>query len=256
MIAAYGLSDIGCVRGSNEDRILLDVRLGLFAVADGMGGHSYGEVAAELALAIVRQYVKSSHGRSDVTWPFGYNPNLTADQNRLLTAVRLANRKVWERSEGSAEYAGMGTTVAAVLITGDTAAVASVGDSRVYLFRRGLLQPLTHDDTWVGAMVRQGTLDPSEVAQHPMRNVLTQAAGAREEIEIQILDYTLADGDLLLLSSDGLHGQVAEETIHSILSDAASSASDLEQPAALLIEAARDRSAPDNVSCILLRYTA
>jgi len=256
VIGSYGLSDTGCVRPANEDRILLDERLALFALADGMGGHSYGEVAAELALATIRLYVESSHGRPDVTWPFGYHPDLTFDQNRLMTAVRLANRRVWERSEGSAEYAGMGTTVAAVLITGDKAAIASVGDSRVYLLRGGVLQPLTYDDTWVGAMVRQGTLRPSEVALHPMRNVLTQAAGAREEIDVQILEHALAGGDVLLLSSDGLHGQVEEETIRSILARAASGASGLERPASLLIQAARNRGAPDNVSCILLRYTA
>ncbi len=256
MIAFYGLSDTGCVRTDNEDRILLDERLSLFAVADGMGGHSYGEVAAELALATIRLYVQSSDHRSDVTWPFGYNPGLSIDENRLLTAVRLANRRVWERSEGSPEYAGMGTTVVAVLITGNKAAIASVGDSRLYLLRRSLFGSLTYDDTWVAAMVRQGTLHSSEVASHPMRNVLTQAAGAREEIDIQILEHELADGDMLLLSTDGLHGQVEEETIHSILSKQAGKTSDLRQTAAQLIQAVRERGAPDNASCILLRYTA
>ncbi len=178
MIASCGLTDMGCARPENEDRVLVDPGLSLYALADGMGGHSHGEVAAEMALDVIRQYIESSRNRDEVTWPFGYDANLSVDQNRLVTAILLANRRVWKRSEEAPEYAGMGTTIVAALLNGSQAAIASVGDSRLYLFRSGALQPLTIDDTWVGAMVRQGTLDPSEVAQHPMRNVLTQAAGA------------------------------------------------------------------------------
>ena len=232
----------------------MDERLSLFAIADGMGGHNYGEVAAELALATIQRYVDSSD-RADVTWPFGYDFSLTLDENRLITAIQLANRHVWSRSGEASEYAGMGTTIAAVLVTGNKATVASVGDSRVYLFRAGVLQPLTMDDTWVGAMVRQGSLDPSQVSQHPMRNVLTQAAGARETVDVQIFEETLLDGDLLLMSSDGLHGVVEEEQIRSILASAAGNGDALAESAAGLIQAAIDRGGPDNVSCILLRYS-
>lgn len=255
VISSCGLSDTGCVRDQNEDRILIDERLSLFAIADGMGGHSHGEVAAELALMTVRRYVDSSRNRTDVTWPFGYNFNLTVDENRLVTAVRLANRQVWKRSGETSEYAGMGTTVAAVLVTQNKAAIASVGDSRVYLFRAGVLRPLTSDDTWVGAMVRQGSLDPAEVTHHPMRNVLTQAAGAREEVDVQVFEQALLDGDVLLMSSDGLHGVVEELDIQRLL--AASEGTTCGDPAQLatsLIQAALDRGAPDNVSCIILRY--
>ena len=255
MISSYGLSDTGCVRAENEDRILVDDRLALFAVADGMGGHSYGEVAAELALASIRQYIESSQNRVDVTWPFGYDFNLTLDQNRLITAIMLANRRVWKRSEDMPAYAGMGTTVVAALVSGDKASIASVGDSRLYLFRDGELQALTADDTWVGAMVRQGTLDPSEVSQHPMRNVLTQAAGARENVEVQILEHALVGRDVLMMSSDGLHGVVREAEIRSILRDGLDAPDGLERSASRLIQAARSLGAPDNVSCVLLRYS-
>ncbi len=252
VISSHGLSDTGCVRPDNEDRILVDEKLGLFAVADGMGGHSFGEVAAELALLAMQQYIDSSRDRSDVTWPFGYDFNLSLDGNRLATAVLLANRRVWKRSEELPQYAGMGTTIAAVLIGGDRATVANVGDSRVYLLRRSELRALTADDTWVGAMVRQGTLDPSEVPHHPMRNVLTQAAGAREDINVQLLEQELADGDQLMISSDGLHGVVEEGDMQSILSEAGN----LGRSADGLIAAARNQGAPDNVSCILLRYSS
>ena len=256
MIASYGLSDLGCVRSENEDRILVDGDLALFIVADGMGGHSHGEVAAQLAVATIQDFIRSSQNRRlDVTWLFGYDFRVSTAENRLLTAIQLANRRVWELSERAPEYAGMGTTVAAVLVYDDLAAIASVGDSRAYLFRGDELGSLTVDDTWVGAMLRQGTLDASQVAQHPMRNVLTQAAGARATIEVQTLEHKFLDYDLLLLSSDGLHGVVEDRTICTILSAAARAGEGLKQTAARLVDAAREQGAPDNISCILLRYS-
>lgn len=187
------------MRPENEDRILVDDALSLFVVADGMGGRNYGEVAAQLALAAIRNHVDSSRDRPDVTWPFGYDFSLSVGQNRLTTAIRLANRQVWEHSEQARQYAGMGTTVAAVLISRDVGAIAGVGDSRVYLFRGGELVLLTVDDTWVGAMVRQGALDASQVSQHPTRNVLTQAAGARpsgapDKVSCVLLRYSSEPG--------------------------------------------------------------
>src|SRR5712692_12100200 len=145
MILSCGFSDVGCVRQQNEDRILVDPQLSLFAVADGMGGHNYGEVAAELGISTMKYYIDSSRDRIDVTWPFGYDFNVSLNENRLSTAIQLANRQVWKHSEQAPECAGMGTTVAAVLVDGDKAAIANVGDSRVYLFRDNELVPLPVD---------------------------------------------------------------------------------------------------------------
>ena len=251
MIVSFGLSNTGCVRTENEDRIRLDERMGLFLVADGMGGHSHGEVAAELAASAVQAYIESSKERADVTWPFGYDFGLSLNENRLATAIRLANRQVWKKSEESPECAGMGTTVAAALVSDNKAAIANVGDSRVYVFRDGVLELLSVDDTWVSAMIRQGTIDPVQASNHPMKNVLTQAAGAREHIEVHTCEHTLVAGDLLMLTSDGLHGVVEEAVICAILEGA----EHLPHAAERLIQAARDQGAPDNISCILLRYT-
>lgn len=250
VIVSFGVSDTGSVRTENEDRILVEDQMGLFIVADGMGGHTHGELAAELAVTTVRIYVDHSRDRADVTWPFGYDFNLSMNENRLQTAIQLANRQVWRRSEESPECAGMGTTVVAALVKEDHAAIASVGDSRVYLFRQGTLQQLTADDTWVAAMVRQGTLDPAQVWQHPMRNVLTQAAGAREIIDVHTREQALEPGDIVLLSSDGLHSVVDEADILRLLNGGGN----LKQCADRLLEAVRGNEAPDNVSCILLRY--
>ena len=248
MIRSYGWSDTGCVRQHNEDRILVDDTLSLYIVADGMGGHNHGEVAAEMAVKIIQRYIDTSRNLQEITWPFGYDFERSANENRLSTAIRLASRQVWEKGKQAPELDGMGTTVVALLLETNVATVASVGDSRVYLFSGGALEPLTIDDTWVEHMVRQGTLAASEVAQHPMRNVLTQAAGSRSSVEVQLVERRIAGGDRLLLSSDGLHGVVTEEEVRRILKGAG----DTETAAKQLVEAALDLGGPDNVSCVVV----
>jgi len=249
---SYGWSDTGCVRPTNEDRILVDDGLGLYIVADGMGGHTHGEIAAQLAIETIQAYIQSSRNLQEITWPFGYDFKRSPNENRLSTAIRLASRRVFDRAAQVPELDGMGTTVAAVLLDSNIATIASVGDSRVYLYSGGRLEALTRDDTWVGAMVRQGTLRESDVPKHPMRNVLTQAAGVRQTIEVQILERRLSAGDEILLTSDGLHGVVGDDFLRSVLHDRP----DPEAAVKRLVEHARDEGGPDNVSCILIRSGA
>src|SRR5262249_33908884 len=116
MIISFGTTDIGCARTTNQDRFLVDDALGFYVVADGLGGHRHGEVAAELAISTIRYFLESSHDRLEVSWPFGYDFQVSVDSNRLATAIRLANRQVWKRTEEKPEYVGMGTTVATFLI--------------------------------------------------------------------------------------------------------------------------------------------
>src|SRR5262249_52081194 len=132
MLAAYGLSHVGLVRETNEDCFLADLELGLFCVADGMGGHNAGEVASRLALDVIREFVQRTDGRTDVTWPFGLDRRVSYDANRLVTAVRLANEQVFSHAEERDDYAGMGTTVVAALIKESRAFYVGVGDSRIY----------------------------------------------------------------------------------------------------------------------------
>jgi len=245
-----GATDAGRIRSNNEDRILLDPELGLFVVADGMGGHRHGQMAAELACATLRHYLESSRSPGDVTWPFGYNWKLSVDENRLITGILLANHHVWKRSEEDPAYAGMGSTVVAVLVQSDRAAIANVGDSRAYLFRRGQLSQLTVDDTWLNTVLKQVALDQKALVKHPMRNVLTQAAGTQRDLDVHTCELELQDGDILVLCSDGLYGVVSEEGIILVLE------SDESLPCQLtrLKEAALAAGAPDNISCVLLSY--
>jgi serine/threonine protein phosphatase PrpC len=247
-----GTSDAGCVRSNNEDRILLDPSLGLFVVADGMGGHRHGQMAAELAIVTLRRYLESSRSPGDVTWPFGYNWDLSLDENRLITGILLANHHVWKRSAEDPEYAGMGSTVVAALIRDDRAAIANVGDSRAYLYRERELSQVTIDDTWLNAVVTKGTLDREALQKHPMRNVLTQAAGTQRDLDVHTRELELKQHDALLLCSDGLYGVVPEDFISTVLG----SKEPIEQQVTRLQEAALSAGAPDNVSCILLKLGA
>lgn len=130
MIDAYGLSDVGLVRKQNQDRILIDESVGLFVVADGMGGHTHGEIAAQVALSSIQLYIDSSCDRFDVSWPFGYSFDLSIDANRIITGIQLANKQVLQQAREQPGSEGMGTTVAAVLVNDSKAVVANVGDSR------------------------------------------------------------------------------------------------------------------------------
>ncbi|HXF26375.1 MAG TPA: protein phosphatase 2C domain-containing protein [Bryobacteraceae bacterium] len=250
MLKAFGVSDIGCVRSGNQDRILVDDSLGLFLVADGMGGHGHGETAAELAITTTQFYVSASRDRFDVSWPFGYDANRSVDENRLHTAVQLANRQVWKKADEAPEYAGMGTTIVSALINEDRAAIGHVGDSRIWLMRDGDLVQLTADDSWVAGMVRSGALDAKEAKEHSMRSVLTQAVGSSRSIEVHTAEHVLQSGDILLLTTDGIHGMVDEAVLRSVLFNCTG----VDQAAKQLVQAALNNGGPDNASCVLVQY--
>lgn len=250
VIQSFGLSDTGLKRSANQDRILVDDALGLYLIADGMGGPGHGETAAELAIRSGQYYISASRDTFDVSWPFGYDVDRTMDENRLVTAIQLANRQVWRMTEESPMYAGMGTTVVAVIVNGHRASVANVGDSRAYLMRKGDLQPITRDDTWVNDLVRTGALTEEQAKTHSMQHVLTQAVGAANPVEVHTSERELEDGDLILLTCDGVHGVVEHAEMRSILYSAGS----LEDTVRKLIDAALRNGGPDNASCVLLRY--
>jgi len=244
MIQSHGVTDAGCVRSKNEDRIFLDESSGFFILSDGMGGHRHGELAAELATSTVQHYLESSQGRLDITWPFGYNFELSVDANRMSTAIQMANRQVWKQAETGPEYAGMGTTVAAAIVNGSKITVGNVGDSRVYLYQKGSLRQLTVDDTWVNAFSGRGGGPKINVP----RNLLTQAAGSKDMVEVHTSEADIAEGDVVLLCSDGLYSLVPDAEIEAALAAGKS----LTDTADNLLRAAKSAGGEDNISIILL----
>lgn len=250
MVKAHGVSHPGRVRKANEDRCELDINLGVFVVADGMGGHNAGEVASGLAVETIMTFMRRTQEGDDVTWPYGIDRNLTFHANRLTTAVRLANRRVFRTAESRDELSGMGTTVVAGFIEAGHLVFANVGDSRVYSLVNGVLTQLSTDDSWVATLQSAGALQPGE--KHPMRHVLTNVVGAREDVEVQIGERALVDGEVLMFCSDGLHGEITDEQVRDILV----AETDVVAAADKLVAAVLEQAARDNVTALVVRYQA
>jgi protein phosphatase len=255
MLTVVTLSHPGLVRPTNEDAVLWDPRLGLLAIADGMGGHNAGEVASRLALDVLQQSLHANRVASDAEWPFGFVTELALEVNRLRTAVRIANREVFRASQKSAEYAGMGTTITAALIKGAQVWFASVGDSRLYTKGTGEapLRQLTRDDSFVGLLAESPGVAPETLAGHPMRHLLTSVLGPREDVSVDVDELVLSNGELLLLTSDGMHGAVGDGVMDALL-DGHEHGVDLQGAAEHFIEAALGAGGRDNITVALARY--
>ena len=252
VLEAFGRTDVGRRRKLNEDNFLVDPEPNLYAVCDGMGGHNAGEVASKMAIETLAAFIERSHREKEITWPYGLDVSLSFEGNRLKTAIKLANKKVYRAADQREEYTGMGTTAVAGLVSGNILTVGSAGDSRCYLLREGALSQLTRDDSWVSAALGEGILNADEIDRHPLRNVITKAVGAKDTIELDVIEHKLAAGDLALLCSDGLHAMISDVEILRQLDPVPSS---LEEAAERLIDAANEAGGKDNVTVVLLRYT-
>jgi protein phosphatase len=250
MMNVEGMSHVGTTRPTNEDAMTWDLDIGFVAVADGMGGHQAGEVASNLALEAILGFMRKSAATQDFTWPFGVNPQISLTANRLVTALKIGNRRVYKRSEEVPDYTGMGTTVAAVVAEGGHVTFASVGDSRIYTFSDGRLQQLTKDDSWVMMLAEKSGVSAESLKSHPLRNVLTNVLGARPDLEVQAGELDL-DGQTLLLCTDGLHGVVSDDQMSSILTRE----KDLHRAAEELVRIALETS-KDNITVVLVRNEA
>jgi protein phosphatase len=234
MLEAYGLSDAGCVRSNNEDSYLFDEQLGLYLVADGMGGAQAGEHASRLAVDTVARVCRAAGEASAET---------------LVKAFQEANRSVLKAANGDPTLFGMGTTLTAAWGMADEILVASVGDSRAYVFIAGQLHSVTDDQTWVNEVGRRLGIGETALRAHPMRHVLTMAIGVGDALRVQSYPVTVEAGLQLLLCSDGLHGVLEPSSIADILASERS----LEAKCHSLIDAARNAGGPDNITAVLIR---
>lgn len=251
MLYANAASDVGRVRKTNEDAYVSDPAVSLFAVADGMGGHDAGEVASGLAIDAITSFIHRSAADNDFSWPYGIDRNLSYDGNRLRTAIHLANRRIFRTAESNDDYNGMGTTIIAILVSEGRMVVGHVGDSRLYLVRQGAARQVTEDDSWAATILAHDPrLNASDIAKHPMRNVLTNVLGAREQVDVHLSEHDLYPGDTILLCSDGLHGALEIGDLSSIISGER----DMQRLPRRLVDAALDRGSRDNVTALVVRY--
>lgn len=240
----------GLRRETNEDSFCVRPDIGLYLVADGMGGHAAGEVASRLAVEAIEAFIDDTKtADANRTWPFPFEPRLSLDGNRLTAALRLANRRIASAVERDAALKGMATTAAALLLGRDGLTVAHVGDSRVYRSRDGQLVQVTHDHSWVSEQVRAGSLTEADARQHPWRNVVTRALAGADDPEVDIAQVDAAPGDVLMICTDGLSGVVSNEACQEIIGSAAS----LDAACESLIAAANEAGGPDNITVALLK---
>jgi serine/threonine protein phosphatase PrpC len=238
-VEAFGLTHRGLVRATNEDCYLVRTDLGLYAVADGMGGAAAGEVASTMAIDTVREEVEDSGAPR----PAHAAPLL------LLGGVELANTLIRETAKGDPRKRGMGTTFTGMLLFGGRIAIAHVGDSRAYLLRGPRFEALTEDHSWVAAMVQAGALTPEEAATSRRRNEILRAVGVEERVQIDTRLASAEPGDVYLLCTDGLHGVLDDDDIADVLR----AEHDLTRAAQCLIERVLDAGGPDNVTTVLVR---
>jgi len=247
-------TDKGLRRTSNEDSHCERSDIGLFVVADGMGGHVAGEVASREAVDAIQAFITdTASADKNRTWPFPFEPTLSLEANRLKAAFRLANRKIASAIADSNELRGMATTASALLAGASTACVAHVGDSRIYRLRGGQLNQLTHDHSWVEEQVRAGTMSASAARQHPWRNVVTRALSGGEDPEVDLTEVEPQPGDRYLICSDGLFSVVGDPQIAEILGDSKQS---LQEICTALIGAANAGGGPDNITALVLELDA
>jgi serine/threonine protein phosphatase PrpC len=237
MLEATALSDKGCVRSNNEDYCLIESDLGLYVLADGMGGAKAGECASRLAVDTVAEVILLAQRR---------------DSQVLITAVEEANRRVLEASANDPSLEGMGTTLVAALEIEQCLSIASVGDSRAYILDEGGFRAITDDQTWVNEVGRPLGLDEDSLKNHPMRHVLTMAIGASTPLTVNYYSVEMNPGSMVLMCSDGLHGVVEAPQMEQILRDGRNGAS-LEESCRRLVDAAKEAGGPDNVTTVLVR---
>jgi protein phosphatase len=239
---AFGLTDVGRRRENNQDRLLLDAERGVYAVADGMGGHAAGEVASHIAIEALSEAVDGNRLGRDAA-------NTQETANRLESAFLEGNRRICESVVTRGEWRGMGTTIVALVALEDRVVIGHVGDSRAYVLRDDELQRLTNDHSWVCEQVRLGLLTDEEAKRHPMRNIITRALGNREELEVETTEEPVRPGDVFLLCSDGLNSMLGDDEIREILDQ---HRDDPEKACRALVDAANEQGGEDNVTVVIL----
>ena len=247
VVESAGISDIGKKRTQNEDALFWDDLMGLYVVADGMGGHLAGDVASKLVVETIRDYIGKFKANEQLDEPACIDETLSKEANRLLSGIRLSNRVVHQTSQINESYRGMGSTVAAVFFAGDTIIAANVGDSPIYLIRDGKIKLLSVFHT---VFAEQSARDPeyAELLGGEFKHVLTRAMGVDESVEAHIHEIPYHRNDILVISSDGLSDKASPEEILRVVEKNSSDKACKE-----LVDLANRRGGDDNVTAIVLK---
>jgi protein phosphatase len=248
-LSFWAATDVGRKRDANEDNFLVDKKLSLFVVADGMGGHASGEVASKMAVEMVSEHFKATQEEAELTWPYKLDHSDRYDANRLINGIKLANLEIYERAQREESCHGMGTTIVASFFLDDKVLIGHVGDSRVYRFRDGHLAQLTEDHSLLNDYIKMKRLSSEDAGKFPHKNVIVRALGMKESVQVDLISDPHRQGDVYLMCSDGLSGMVDDAGLAYILSDE----NDLDAACERMIQSANRNGGVDNITCLLAR---
>lgn len=247
---AAGLTDVGRKRTHNEDNFEIVESENLYMVADGMGGHSSGEVASRMAVDTVSEFFKATSADPEATWPYKMDRTRGYEENRLVTGLKLANRRIYEASQRESRLHGMGTTMVALICVQNECVLGHVGDSRIYRLRGQNLEQLTEDHSLLNDYIKMKSMTQEEIDNFPHKNVIVRALGMKETVKVDAIVDKPEPGDLYVMCSDGLAGPISDEEIRTIVL----ANKDLKVASQALIDQANSNGGPDNISAVLVRW--
>ncbi len=241
-----GRTDVGRKRENNEDSFFIDDQVGLYIVADGMGGHRAGEVASNTVVSSVKDYMEAFH-TSQAAQEARDEGNMSPAATAVSHSIELANRVVYQLSQDQGSYKGMGSTAAVAYFHNGTLVTANVGDSRIYLVRQDSMEQLTEDHTLLAEHMKKNPKWDPNTASIPMKHILVRAVGIHESVEADVYEMQPLPGDLILMCSDGLTDMLSDEEIH----EAVLQGGELGEICNRLIDMANERGGLDNVTTVL-----
>ncbi len=250
-IVAAGVTDVGQTREHNEDSFCILPEFDLYIVADGMGGHRAGDVASRMATHTIASFFQAT-AKEDATWPFHFDPHLTIEENRLITGIRVANKRIYETSSRHREVHGMGTTVVGALVSRERNRMyfAHVGDSRAYRIRKGEITQLTRDHSLLNDYLLVMPDLTHEQREELPKNVITRALGMQDSVVVDLVPEQPKPGDLYMLCSDGLSGMITDE---EILALTIAAGGDPRRAATEMVALANAHGGEDNITVVCIQ---
>lgn len=245
-------TDRGRKRLLNEDSLYYNEAMGLFLLADGMGGHKAGEVASKMAIETIVENFKETLSGNDHPVLEEYNKKFLKETNILASSIRLSNHKIYETAQKKKECHGMGATIIAVFLSNNIMSMAYVGDSRIYLIRDSVLKQITTDHSLVAEHIKKGLISKKEARKSRVRNVITRALGMEGSVEVDLDEQVILDNDCLLMCSDGLHDMIED---NEILDMVLSYPKEPQKACDRLLELANEHGGNDNISVILICFS-
>lgn len=245
-----GNTHVGKKRTHNEDTLLVVEEENLYMVADGMGGHASGEVAAEMAVTTIAEFFEETSADDDITWPYKMEKGRKYEENRLAAGIKLANLRIYETAAQNPAQRGMGTTIVVLAFSGDNAYLGHVGDSRIYRLRDNEMDLVTEDHSLLNDYIKMKDLTEQEIENFPHKNVIVRALGMKETVQVDVAQEDPLPGDLYMLCSDGLNGMITDAVIKEIMVE---HQDDLEACCEGLIQAANDGGGNDNVTIVVVK---